>query len=359
MSEIAIAGRKIGSNHRPYVIAEISANHSQNYAVAEALIRGSAEAGVDAIKLQTYTAETMTLDVDLPEYRIKEGLWESERLFDLYRRAETPWSWTESIQALCVELGIAMFSSPFDSTAVNFLETFDVPAHKVASFELTDEPLLKKIASTGKPIIASTGMATKKEIETAVRVLTENGCESLALLRCTSAYPAPFNALNLSLIPKMMKNFNVPVGFSDHSLGTAAATAAVALGACIVEKHVQTAGSESSPDAAFSASLTDIQQLVFDVNVAFESRGNGEYGPSKCEQPMMALRRSVIASRDIYPGELFDANNIVVRRPNIGLPPSEYETLLGTTARQAVRRGEGLTSRSAKRSPSPSGDSPQ
>jgi len=357
MSEIAVADRKIGLSHRPYVIAEISANHSQNYAVAEALIRGSAEAGVDAIKLQTYTAETMTLDVDLPEYRIKEGLWKSEKLYDLYRRAETPWGWTESLQILCAELGVEMFSSPFDSSAVDFLETFDVPAHKVASFELTDVPLLKKIASTGKPVIASTGMATKKEIETAVRVLAENGCESIALLRCTSAYPAPFNALNLSLIPKMIQDFNVPVGFSDHSLGTAAATAAVALGACIIEKHVQTAGSESSPDAAFSASLTDIKRLVFDVNVAFESRGNGQYGPSECEQPMMALRRSVIASRDIYPGEIFCADNVVVRRPNIGLPPSEYEKLLGTAARQAIRRGEGLSWKSAERSPSPNGDS--
>jgi pseudaminic acid synthase len=344
MSEISIAGRKIGTGYKPYVIAEISANHSQKYPVAEALIRGSAEAGVDAIKLQTYTAETMTLDVDLPEYRIKEGLWKSEKLFDLYRRAETPWDWTENIQILCSELGIALFSSPFDSTAVDFLETFDVPAHKVASFELTDLPLLKKIASTGKPVIASTGMATKDEIETAIRVLSENGSGSLALLRCTSAYPAPFNALNLSLIPKMMQDFNVPIGFSDHSLGTASATAAVALGACIVEKHVKTVGSESSPDAAFSASLEDMKELVFDVNVAFEARGNGEYGPSDCERPMIALRRSVIASKDIYPGQVLGPENITVRRPNIGLPPSAYEKLIGMTAHRTIQRGEGITS---------------
>jgi len=343
MSEIVIAGRKIGSNYRPYVIAEISANHSQNYSVAEALIRGSAEAGVDAIKLQTYTAETMTLDVDLPEYRVKEGLWKSERLFDLYRRAETPWGWTESIQALCAELGIAMFSSPFDSTAVDFLESFDVPAHKVASFELTDEPLLKKIAATEKPVIASTGMATKKEIETAVSVLKENGCRSLALLRCTSAYPAPFDALNLSLIPTMTKDFGVPVGFSDHSLGTAAATAAVALGACIIEKHVQTAESESSPDAAFSASLADIQALVLDVNIAFEARGDGKYGPSECERPMLALRRSIVASRDIPFGTSVSENDIVVRRPNIGLPPGEFDTVLGAITTRGLQRGEGIT----------------
>jgi len=348
-SEIEIAGRPIGSAHRPYVIAEISANHAQDYSVAEAIVRGCAEVGVDAIKLQTYTAETMTLDVDKPAYIINEGLWESKRLFDLYREAETPWEWTEPLQTLCTSLGITLFSSPFDSTAVNFLESLNFPAYKIASFELTDLPLLRAVAETGKPVIASTGMATEQEIQSAVSVLRENGCEQLALLKCTSSYPATFDSLNLSLIPRMQSDFNLPVGFSDHTQGITAAVAAVALGACIIEKHVKTTGSESSPDAAFSTTIEEMKDLVHNVTIAFASRGESVYGPHQSERPMIAFRRSLIATRDLPMGTEISADDIAIRRPAIGLPPSDFEAVIGCKVIRRIDRGDGINWESLKK----------
>jgi len=342
IDSIEIAGRLIGDSHPPYVIAEVSANHAQDYATAEAIVRGCAEAGVDAIKLQTYTAETMTLDSDLPPYVIKEGLWESRRLFDLYREAQTPWEWTEPLQTLCESLGVTLFSSPFDSTAVDFLESMDFPAYKIASFELTDLPLIQAVAATRKPVIVSTGMATEQEIQSAVSVLRENGCEQLALLKCTSSYPAAFNSLNLSLIPRMQLDFKVPVGFSDHTQGITAAVAAVALGACIIEKHVKTVGSEFSPDAAFSSTIDEMSALVQNVAQAFEARGSGKYGPHKSELPMIALRRSVIALRDLTVGTRITIDDVAVRRPMIGLPPSDFESILGSKVTARVNKGEGI-----------------
>jgi len=342
-SEIEIAGRRIGSAHRPYVIAEISANHAQDYSVAEAIVRGCAEVGVDAIKLQTYTAETMTLDVDKPAYIINEGLWESKRLFDLYGEAETPWEWTEPLQALCSSLGVTLFSSPFDSTAVDFLESLNFPAYKIASFELTDLPLLRAVAETGKPVIASTGMATEQEIQSAVSVLRESGCEQLALLKCTSSYPATFDSLNLILIPRIQTDFDLPVGFSDHTEGITAAVAAVALGACIIEKHVKTIGSESSPDAVFSSTIGELGELVNGVNFAFDARGNGNYGPHESEYPMIALRRSVIAIRDLPVGARVNKEDVAILRPAIGLPPSEFDTIVGAIVKKNIFRGDGIT----------------
>lgn len=341
--EIEIAGRRIGDAHRPYVIAEISANHAQNYSVAEAIARGCAEAGVDAIKLQTYTAETMTLDLDKPAYVISEGLWESKKLFDLYREAETPWKWTQPLQELCASIGITLFSSPFDSTAVDFLESLNFPAYKIASFELTDLPLLRAVAETGKPVIASTGMASEQEIQSAVSVFRENGCEELALLKCTSSYPATFDSLNLSLIPRLQSDFNLPVGFSDHTQGVTAAIAAVALGACIVEKHVKTTGSESSPDAVFSATIEELRELVSGVNLAFDSRGNCQYGPHETEYPMIALRRSVIAIRDIPLGAQITKEDIAILRPAVGLPPGEFDAILGAITAENILKGDGIT----------------
>ncbi len=343
MESIKIAGSLIGVKHHPYVIAEISANHAQDYSVAEAIVHGCAEAGVDAIKLQTYTAETMTLDLNEPAYVINEGLWKSKNLFELYRDAETPWAWTGRLQALCDSLKVTLFSSPFDSTAVEFLESLNFPAYKIASFELTDLPLLRLVAGTGKPVIASTGMATRQEIDTAVATLRAEGCVQLALLKCTSSYPATFESLNLGLIPKMQQDFRVPIGFSDHTQGITAAVAAVALGACIIEKHVKTAGSETSPDAAFSATTNEMKSLVQSVSLAYDSIGETEYGPHVSELPMLLLRRSIVAIREIPAGSRIEPEDVAVLRPAIGLPPSELETVLGATVRKHISRGEGIS----------------
>lgn len=339
---LSIAGRTIGPDESPYVIAELSANHAQDLELAKEIVRGCAEAGVDAVKLQTYTAETMTLDVDRPEYWITQGTWASERLFDLYRRAETPWEWTRDLMSLARGLGLTLFSSPFDETAVDFLESCQVPAHKVASFELTDLPLLRIIGRTGKPVIASTGMATKDEISEAVSTLTESGCEQLALLKCTSAYPAEASDLNLTLIPQMQADFGLPVGYSDHTIGTTAAVAAVALGACVIEKHVQADRVTDSPDAAFSAAVSEMGQFVSAVREAHAMRGHAQYGPSAAEEYLRAFRRSIIATRDLQAGTLIGPDDIVVRRPDIGLLPRELDAVIGAKLTRGFARGEGL-----------------
>jgi len=338
-----IRDRNIGDQSLPYVVAELSSNHTQDLHVAKALLEGCAAAGVDAVKIQTYTAETMTLDVELPDYYIQDGLWQSQRLFDLYQVAQTPWEWTEELLNAASGLGLAFFSTPFDLTAVEFLETFDMPAYKIASFELTDLPLLRSVAKTGKPIIASTGMATHGEIAEAVDELTAHGCTQLALLKCTSSYPARHEALNLRLIPQMKADFGVPIGYSDHTIGKTASIAAVALGACIIEKHVMLADTSSSPDAAFSASLDQMSELVRDVRAAAVSRGSGDYEVSPDEDSMRRLRRSVIAFRDIPANKKIEYEDLTVRRPAVGLPPRELPSVAGRRAARDIKRGEGIT----------------
>jgi sialic acid synthase SpsE len=285
----------------------------------------------------------MTLDVDRPEYFIQGGLWASEKLFDLYRRAETPWSWTAELQLAAKAQGMTLFSSPFDSTAVAFLETLDMPAYKIASFELTDLPLLRCVGATQKPVIISTGMARKSEIEAAIETLEASGCPSLAVLKCTSAYPAPIEEQNLSLIPRMMSDFHVPIGFSDHTLGSSAAVAAVALGATIVEKHVQVPRSAASPDAGFSMGADELTQFIQDIHEAYTLRGSGNYGPTPSEEPLLRLRRSVIANRDLDAGVLLTESDFVVRRPNIGAPPSVAREFTGRRLLKTLKRGEGMT----------------
>ncbi|MCF8526164.1 MAG: pseudaminic acid synthase [Candidatus Nanopelagicales bacterium] len=339
----SIAGRPIGFGHPPYVIAEISANHAQDLAVALRIVRECADAGVDAIKIQTYRAETMTIDTDLPAFQINDGPWAGERLFELYRRAEMPWEWTLPLKDLAEQLGMVLFSSPFDETAVDFLESCDVPAYKVASFEITDLPLLRRVARTRKPVIVSTGLASKVEVSEALATLAEFGASQVAVLKCTSSYPADMSDLNLALIPQMKLDFGVPVGYSDHTIGTVAAVAAVAMGACILEKHVQTDGSESSPDAAFSMTASDMGAYVRAARVAALAVGEAAYGPTPSEVPSLAFRRSLMAATDMQVGHIVGPDDVVVRRPAGGLPPAALERVIGSVTTRDLRRGDFVT----------------
>lgn len=337
-----IGDRQIGPDHPPYVIAEVSANHLQDIDLARRIVVDCAHAGVDAVKLQTYRADTITLDVDLPPYLISGGTWDGERMFQLYERAMTPWEWTSELMELANAHGVHLFSTPFDPTAVDFLETCAVPAYKVASFELTYHQLLERIGRTGKPVIMSTGLSTRAEIEEAVGVLRDSGAPSIALLKCTSAYPADVADLNLTLIPRMIEDFGVPIGYSDHTIGNTAAVAAVALGACIIEKHVKDASSTGSADETFSTLPDDLSRLVDDCRAAWAGRGTPTYGPTEAELPSLHFRRSVVAARDIAAGATITEADVTVVRPNIGAPPRDLDSIIGTVAARSYVRGEGV-----------------
>lgn len=338
-----IAGKKINSQSETYIIAELSSNHGQDLDVAKAIIRGCADAGANAVKLQTYRADTMTLNVQRPEYILTEEPWKSKHLWDLYKEAETPWEWLTELQATATECGIHLFSSPFDTTAIHFLAANNVPALKIASFELTDHPLLAAAANTGLPIIASTGMASETEVMEAVEVLRGHGCTNLALLKCTSAYPATASDLNLALIPRMREDFDLVIGFSDHTLNSVAAISAVALGARIIEKHVQIDAGPETPDSTFSMPMKDFKQFITDVREAELSLGIPSYGPVAREMSLRRFRRSLIAARDIDSGSVVGPEDVISRRPAIGLPPKEYRAVLGSRAIRKISRGEGLT----------------
>lgn len=338
----AIAGRQIGPAQPPYIIAEVSANHCQDLDTAKRIIIDCAAAGVDAVKLQTYSPDTITLDVDLPPYVIGGGTWSGERLYDLYRRAMTPWEWTSELMGLAAEHGMHLFSTPFDPTAVDYLESCQVPAYKVASFELTYHQLLQRIGATGKPVIMSTGLSSFDEIRDAVHVLVDSGAPSVALLKCTSAYPAAIGDLNLALIQRMANDFAIPIGFSDHTTGTTAAVAAVAIGACIVEKHVKDASSTGSADESFSTLPKDLARLVTDCRDAWTARGAPEYGPTRAELPSLHFRRSIVAARDLPQGHPLTIDDLAIVRPNIGAQPRELGALIGTRTTRAYRRGEGI-----------------
>lgn len=343
-TDFSIAGRLIGPAHPPYIIAEISANHCQDLTLARKLIKDCAAAGVDAVKLQTYSAETITLNSDRSEYLIQEGTWAGERLYALYERAMTPWGWTQDLHQLATECGVHLFSTPFDPTAVDFLETCDVPAYKVASFELTYHQLLARVADTGKPVILSTGLASHEEIHEALEVLRANGAQSVALLKCTSSYPALPQDLNLTLIPRMAEEFKVPIGYSDHTVGTTAAIAAVALGACIVEKHVKDSSSSTSADESFSTLTADMTSLVQECRNAFVARGVPEYGPTEAEEPSLHFRRSIVVDRDIAQGEILQESDLRIVRPMIGAAPKELDLIVGRPAPRSLSRGEGVPS---------------
>jgi N-acetylneuraminate synthase len=335
--------REIGPGRPVYIIAEMSANHGQNFEEAVRLVRAMKEAGADAVKLQTYTPDTITINSDRREFQIGAGtLWAGKNLYQLYGEAYTPWDWQPKLKELATSLGLDCFSTPFDDTAVDFLERMQAPAHKVASFELVDIPLLRKIAATGKPVIMSTGMATLAEIDEAVRALREGGCRELALLKCTSAYPAPPEEMNLRTIPHLAAAFGVPAGLSDHTLGITAAVTAVALGACIIEKHFTLSRAARGPDAAFSLEPAEFKAMVQAVREAEQALGRVSYEATERERSSRVFRRSLFVVRDMQAGELFTAENVRSIRPAYGLHPRCLPQVLGRRARCAITRGTPL-----------------
>jgi len=337
---ITINSRRIGPGEPVYVVAEMSANHNQDFDQAVEIIKAAKQAGADAVKLQTYTPDTMTIDCDKRYFRISEGtIWAGRKLYQLYRSAQTPWHWQPKLKRTADRLGIDLFATPFDGSAVEFLEGIDLPAYKIASFENVDLPLLRKIGNTGKPIIMSTGMATLAEIDEAVRTLRATGAEQLALLKCTSAYPAPAEEMNLRTIPHLAEAFGVPAGLSDHTLDGAVAVAAVALGACIIEKHLTLSRSTPGPDSKFSLEPKEFQAMVEAVRVAEKAIGGVRYGTSRCEAPGRALRRSLFAVEDIKAGEIFTAENVRSIRPGFGLHPRHLGDVIGKQAAGDISRG--------------------
>ena len=344
MASISIAGRAIGPGEPTYIIAELSANHHHDYEEAARLVQAAAEAGADAIKLQTYTPDTMTIDCDRQWFRVGEGtLWEGRGLYDLYGEAYTPWEWQPKLKALAEELGMHCFSTPFDATAVDFLEDMDVAVHKIASFELVDLPLLRRVAATGKPIIMSTGMGTLDEIDLAMRTLRDAGANQIALLKCTSGYPALPEEMDLRTIPHLAEAFGVPAGLSDHTLGIAVPVASVALGACIIEKHFTISRDVPGPDSAFSLEPAELREMVDAVRVAEKALGSVNYDIGEREAKSRQFRRSLFVVEDVAAGEEFTAQNVRSIRPGDGMLPKYYEEILGRKASADIERGTPLT----------------
>jgi N-acetylneuraminate synthase len=320
----------------------MSASHNQSLAKAEAILRAAKQAGADAVKLQTYTPDTMTLDCDAPWFRIKGTIWDGMDLHSLYRQAMTPWEWYPRLRELAGELGLTLFSTPFDATAVDFLESMDAPFYKIASFELVDLPLLRRVAATGKPVIMSTGMATREEIEEAVDCLYDARVAGLALLHCVSAYPAPPEAMRLGAIPELARRFAVPAGLSDHSAGHLAAVAAVALGARLIEKHITLSRDDPGPDSAFSLEPHEFKSMADAVRTAEKALSFDGLSPTAAEQPSRALRRSLFAVEDIRAGERFTPGNVRSLRPGLGLHTRCLEIVLASRARVDIARGTPL-----------------
>ncbi len=341
---LEIAGRRIGPGRPVYVIAELSANHGGDFARAERLVELAHEAGADAVKLQTYTADTLTLDSDRPCFVVPEGSpWAGRTLHDLYAEAAMPWEWQPRLAEVAADLGLALFSTPFDATAVDFLEAMGVPAYKIASFEVVDLPLIRLVAATGKPLILSTGMATVEEIGEAVTAFGEAGGEELALLKCTSSYPAPPDTLDLATIPDLASRFGVPVGLSDHSMDEAVPVVAVALGACVLEKHLTISRADGGPDAGFSLEPDELRRTVEAVRLAEQAVGRVRYGPLPEEAASLAHRRSLFVVWDVARGEELTESNVRSIRPADGLAPKHLDAVLGRRAARALPRGTPLT----------------
>lgn len=339
---VRIADRLIGADHPPFVIAEMSGNHNQSLERALAIVDAAAKAGAHALKIQTYTADTMTLDLQGGAFSIDDpgSLWSGNSLHQLYRQAYTPWEWHQAIFERCRVHGMVGFSTPFDLTAVDFLESLAVPAYKIASFENIDLPLIRRVAATGKPMIISTGMATIAELDETVRAAREAGCQSPILLKCTSTYPASPANTNLRTIPHMRDLFGVQVGLSDHTMGIGAAVASVALGATIVEKHFTLARSDGGVDAAFSIEPSELAALVTETERAWQALGGITYGPTEAERhSSMRFRRSLYVAQDMKGGDTFGPENLRTVRPGFGLPPKFYELLLGRSIKRDAARG--------------------
>jgi len=340
----AIGGRMVGPDHAPFVIAEMSGNHNQSLDRAMALVDAAAEAGAHALKLQTYTADTMTLDVDAEGFSITDAdsLWSGASLYKLYQQAYTPWEWHGPIFARARERGMVPFSSPFDETAVDFLQGLDAPCYKVASFENTDHALIRKMARTGKPMIMSTGMASAGELDESVRVAREAGCDHLILLKCTSSYPSTPENSNISTIPHMRTLFGCQVGLSDHTMGVGVAVASVALGATVIEKHFTLDRSEGGVDSAFSMEPHEIRALVTETERAWQAMGSVRYGACGAEKKSLQFRRSLYVVEDLKAGDTLSLENVRAIRPGLGLPPRDLERVLGMRIGRDARRGTPL-----------------
>lgn len=336
-----IAHHDIGPAHPPFVIAEMSGNHNQSLDRALAIVQAAATAGAHALKIQTYTAATMTLNLAEGEFSITDAssLWAGSTLHKLYEQAHTPWEWHAPIFDRARELGMVAFSTPFDETAVDFLETLDVPCYKIASFELTDLPLIRKVAATGKPMIVSTGMANAAEIDETVRVARLAGCDQLILLKCTSTYPATPANTNLRTIPNLREWSGCEVGLSDHTMGIGAAVAAVALGATVIEKHFTLSRADGGVDSTFSLEPAELQALVVETGRAWQALGHVSYGPTEAEKPSLAYRRSLYVVRDMTAGELLTRDNVRAIRPGSGLPPKYLDQVVGRRVSRDVKKG--------------------
>jgi len=339
---VEIAGRAIGTKHAPYMIAEVSGNHKGRIDTALAIMEAAKNAGADAVKLQTYTADTITIDHDGEGFVVENGLWAGRKLYDLYDEAHTPWSWHAALFERGRELGITVFSSPFDTTAVDFLEELDAPAYKIASFEVVDLPLIAYTARTGKPLIISTGMADLEEIGQAVETAREAGCEQLVLLHCVSGYPTPVNESNLATITELREIFKTDVGLSDHSLTTVSAAAATALGATVVEKHLTLDRGAGGPDAAFSLEPDEFRQLCEDCRTAWNAVGQPGFDRKSSEKDNTIFRRSLYVVKDISKNEPLTRENIRSIRPGYGLEPKYFEKVLGKRSTQDIQRGTPL-----------------
>ncbi|WP_421296327.1 pseudaminic acid synthase [Aeromonas sp. 604534] len=335
--------RSINQEQAPYVIAELSANHNGNLDRALAIMTAAKAAGASAVKLQTYRPDTITLKSDRPEFQIHGGLWDGHSLYDLYEWAHTPWEWHQALFAKGRELGLTVFSSPFDFSAVDLLESLDCPAYKIASFELVDLPLIRYAAQTGKPLIMSTGMANEAEISAAVDIALKHGNGQLALLHCVSGYPAPAAEYNLRTIPMLRQRFGVEVGLSDHTLGAATAIAATALGATLIEKHFTLARADGGPDCAFSMEPAELTELVASVNTAHAALGVADYQLTASEQGNRAFRRSLYLVKEMAAGEQLTAAHIKSVRPALGLPPADYDRLIGKRVNRSLSANQPLS----------------
>jgi pseudaminic acid synthase len=336
---VSICGREIGGSSAPYVVAELSANHNGSLERALLTIDAAHECGADAIKLQTYTADTITLDCDSPEFMIKGGLWDGYRLYELYAWAQTPYEWHQAIFEHARRVGITVFSTPFDESAVDLLESLNTPAYKIASFELVDLPLIRYVARTGKPMIMSTGMANEVEIEEAVAAAYGAGCQDLVLLHCTSSYPAPMDQANLRQIPELTRRFGTPVGLSDHTLGTVASVASVAQGACMIEKHFTLSRNDKGPDCEFSLEPHELQRLCEDVRDAWMALGRAGFERQPAEAGSAVFRRSIYFVKDLPAGSIVGAEDIRRIRPGMGLAPKHFDDIIGRRLKTPVMRG--------------------
>jgi pseudaminic acid synthase len=341
---VKINGRTVGPGAPVYLVAEMSANHGGDYAAAVKILEEAKAAGADAVKLQTYTADTLTIQSDQRWFRVGRGSpWEGRKLYDLYKEAYTPWEWHPKLKKVAERLGLDLFSSPFDATAVDFLKTMDVPCYKIASFEIVDIPLIRRVAQTGKPMILSTGMATRAEVADALREARAYGARNIVLLKCTSAYPAPPEEMNLRAIPALARAFDVPVGLSDHTLGSAVAVASVALGACLIEKHFTLSRKRGGPDSSFSMEPAEFKAMARAVRDTEKALGRSAYLLGQKEKESRAFRRSLFVVQDMEKGDLFTEANLRSIRPANGLPPKWYSDVLGKRAARAIRRGTPLS----------------